>query len=154
MDILMPANPKTSIHQFVQQSLTASNVAGWINQLHPVQTMLKMPRFKSSFKIKLNDILKAMGMEEAFNPNKADFSNINPHARALQLYISIVKQKANITVNEKGSEAAAVTKVGISFLGSAESPPVFRVNRPFVYMIRERASGTILFMGVMRNPKE
>ncbi len=150
MDILMPTDPKTSIDQFIQHSLTASNVSGWIGQLHPEGVMIKMPKFKSSYKKKLNDILKEMGMAEAFNPNQADFSNINPHARSLQLHISEVMQKANITVDEKGTEAAAVTSTGFEITALR----MFKVDRPFVYMIRERASGTILFMGVMRNPEE
>lgn len=151
MTILMPANPDTPIDQFVQQSLTASNMARWTDGLRTARDVeLALPKYKSSYKKALNDILKAMGMNEAFNRNKADFSKINAQK---QLYISKVKQKANITVNEKGSEAAAVTSVGVSKLTSTR-PQSFKVNRPFVYMIRERISGTILFMGVMQNPGE
>jgi serpin B len=144
MDILMPADPKTTLNSFVQHSLTASNLARWSDRLRSGQAEIALPKFKSSYKKKLNDILKAMGMSEAFS-GSADFSRINPD---IPLVISNVMHKADITVDEEGSEAAAATSVGIaltSFHG-------FIVNRPFVYMIRERASGTILFMGVMRDP--
>jgi serpin B len=147
MTILMPADPDTPIDQFIQQSLTASNVARWTDELQTAQDVeLVLPKFKSSYKKNLNDILKAMGMKQAFDGN-ADFSNINPDSR---LAISKVLHKASITVNEKGSEAAAATSVGIELL----SAHMFKINRPFVYMIRERISGTVLFMGVMRHPGE
>jgi serpin B len=153
MTILMPGNSKTSIHQFIKQELTASNVKHWTNQLTSGKEEIALPKFKSSYKQKLNDILKDMGMKIAFVPRQADFSKINSR-KGKRMYISKVKHKANITVNEKGSEAAAVTSVGISVITAGPGPRIFRVNRPFVYMIRERISGTILFMGVMRNPAE
>lgn len=146
MTILMPADSDTPIDDFVQESLNASNVASWIGQLQSSEIMMGLPRFESEYKKKLNDVLIAMGMDEAFD-GRADFSKINPYAA---LRISEVMHKANITVNEEGSEAAAATSVAIV----ESAPPSFIVNRPFVYMIRERISGTVLFMGLMRNPAE
>jgi len=146
MTILMPADPQTPIDDFVKESVTASNLSAWINQLQTDELMLRLPKFESEYKKSLNDILKAMGMEEAFSEKEADFSNINPDVR---LVISEVMHKANITVNEEGSEAAAATSVGF---GPTSAPPSFIVNRPFVYLIRERISGTVLFMGMMNNP--
>lgn len=148
MMILMPADTLTPIDKFVQRSLTASNLETWIDQLKPREMILKLPKFESSYKKKLNDILADMGMEEAFSESHADFSNINPD---VALFISEVIHKANISVNEEGSEAAAVTSVGFGTT-SASGPPAFIVNRPFVYLIRERISGTLLFAGMMKNP--
>jgi serpin B len=69
-----------------------------------------------------------------------------------QLFISLVKQKTYVDVDEEGTEAAAVTSVGIS-VTSAPVRTVFRVDRPFVFVLRERLSGTILFMGkIVRMP--
>lgn len=146
MTILMPANPGTSIDQFVNESLTIANLADWTNQLQARERVVNLPKFESSYDKMLNDILRKMGMDEAFIESNANFSNINSD---VQLFISKVKHKANITVNEEGSEAAGATSVG---LGPTSAPPSFTVNRPFIYMIRERISGTILFLGVMKNP--
>ncbi|MCW9708035.1 serpin family protein [Fodinibius salsisoli] len=146
MTILMSGDSETSIEDFVQESLTASNVTSWIGQLKSRHIMTGVPKFESDYKKKLNDILIAMGMDEAFD-GRADFSKINPHAA---LRISEVMHKANIIVNEEGSEAAAVTSVGIVETASSS----FIVNRPFVYLIRERTSGTILFMGMMKDPSQ
>lgn len=147
MDILMPANPDIPIDRFIQNSLTGANVNKWISQLSSEKKKkIALPKFEISYKKSLNEVLKAMGMEEAFNKSKANFSKISPKNG---LYISKVLHKANITVNEEGSEAAAVTSVGMKTLAFHKG---FQVNRPFVYIIRERTSGAILFIGVMRNP--
>ncbi|MBN2733167.1 MAG: serpin family protein [Balneolaceae bacterium] len=149
MTILMPADKKTPISKFVQESLTASNLMAWTGQLQSQETIIKLPKFESSYDKTLNGILKSMGMEEAFDPQVADFSNINPDA---SLYISEVKHKANITVNEEGSEAAAATIVSIGLTSGGQN--TFRVDRPFVYLIRERISGTVLFAGMMKDPTQ
>jgi len=146
MTILMPGDPSTPIGEFVEKSLTASNFAEWTDRLQTSEIRLKMPKFESDYKKKLNDILSSMGMEVAFDDAKANFSKINADE---QLVISEVLHKANITVNEEGSEAAAATSVGISVTSVS---PSFVVNRPFVYLIRERVSGTILFMGTINDP--
>lgn len=152
MTVLMPADAGVSINEFIANSLTADNLRQWTSRLQVVENVkLKLPRFETDYKITLNQILKSMGMARAFDEKKADFSKIGP--AGLRMFISTVLHKANITVNEEGTEAAAATKVGIG-LTSVGSEPSFYANRPFVYMIRERISGTILFMGVMRNPNK
>jgi serpin B len=79
--------------------------------------------------------------------NGADFTGINPTAG---LYISLVQHKAHVEVNEVGTVAAAATGVGISNVSLCEGD--FRVNQPFIFFIRERFSGTILFMGRVVDP--
>ncbi len=148
MDILMPANPGTLINRFVQHSLTADNVTRWIDSLASKKEKIALPKFDISYKKTLNSVLESMGIRDAFDKSKADFSKISDQKR---LFISEVLHKANITVDEKGSEAAAVTSVGVRAMSAHFG---FQANRPFVYMIRDRSSGTILFMGVMRNPKK
>jgi serine protease inhibitor len=110
------------------------------------QLLFSLPKFRFSYEIKLNDILKAMGMEPAFDPDAADFTRINTDGG---LYISFVKHKTFVQVDEQGTEAAAVTSTGI---GRTSMPQMMTVNRPFVFVIYEEASGSILFMGRIMNP--
>lgn len=106
---------------------------------------LELPRFDIDFKIDLNDVLKELGMNAAFD-SRADFSAMSE----ISTYISFVKQKASITVNEEGTEAAAVTVIG-SYETAAPSPtPVardFHVDRPFLFLIKEVSTNAIFFMG-------
>ncbi|NNF28720.1 MAG: serpin family protein [Gemmatimonadetes bacterium] len=106
---------------------------------------LEMPKFTVSYDVFLNRPLADMGMEVAFGPG-ADFSGMGP--QGAEFCIDFVRQKTFIEVDEAGTKAAAVTAVGIgptSFLGMI-------VDRPFVFAIRERLSGTILFSGVIEDP--
>lgn len=98
----------------------------------------------------LNDVLKDMGLTLAFNPDQADFSNI---IEDMQLYISKVKHKTFIEVNEKGTEAAAVTSVEI-VVTSIEPSSQFIADRPFLFVIREKYTNSILFMGWVEDPSK
>ena len=104
---------------------------------------LYVPRFKLNYSVKLNDVLKSLGMVDAFNGEKADFSSISDG-----LFIDFVKQDTFIEVNEKGTEAAAVTTVGLMKM-SIDYTPTFRLDRPFALFIKENSSGIILFNGVI-----
>lgn len=105
---------------------------------------LWLPKFETKFRIRLNDILSAMGMPTAFNPAKADFLAMSAAARNL----SFVQQDAVIKVDEEGSEAAAVSTAAIekntAFLGENA---VFHADHPFLYLIVEQSSGAVLFAG-------
>jgi serpin B len=107
-----------------------------------------MPRFELRYEAKLNDVLAAMGMEVAFDPYNADFTRMYGDGG---LFISAVKHKAFVKVDEEGTEAAAVTSVEV---GATSAPDNFemRVDRPFLFVIRENHSGTILFIGKIVNP--
>lgn len=110
------------------------------------KTDLHLPKFKFSYENKLNDELTAMGMGIAFS-NLADFSGINGQGG---LAISEVKHKSFIEVNEEGTEAAAATSVG----GVTSSPQIhtLRIDRPFLFVIREMNTGLILFIGQVNDP--
>ena len=110
---------------------------------------VQLPRFRLTYKLTLNDVLKALGMGVAFEGGAADLSGIAGSPG--DLFISEVKHKTVLDVNEEGTEAAAVTSVGVGIV-CACGPPVFRVDRPFLFAIRERLTGTILFMGKIMNP--
>jgi serpin B len=96
-------------------------------------------------------VLKSMGMIDAFVPNTADFSGMNGKR---DLFISAVIHKAYVDVDEEGTEAAAATGVvvGITSFGP-EHIPVFRADHPFLFLIRDNLSGSILFIGRLMNPK-
>ena len=110
-------------------------------------TVVGMPKFTLEYEIELNDVLTALGMGDAFIGGVANFSNLR---RQNDLYISAVTHKTFIEVDEEGSEAAAATVVAIGETSAGPAP--FLVNRPFLFVIRERFSGTILFMGKVLDP--
>ena len=147
MDIILP-RPGTSINNFVA-GLSKDKLDHWIDQLRDVKVGVSLPKFKIDYEIRLKKVLSDLGMETAFSSG-ADFSNINPD---MPLQISEVKQKSYIKVDESGTEAAAATYIAIT-TSATPRPKVFLFNadRPFVYLIRERSTGTILFIGKMGNP--
>jgi serpin B len=103
---------------------------------------LQLPRLRFSYEKKLNDQLMALGMRVPFDPAAAEFRALSPLGD--QLSIDFVKQNTFVEIDEVGTEAAAVTVVGII---RTSAPPEIIVNRPYVFVLRERLSGTILFMG-------
>ncbi|MGM0597784.1 MAG: serpin family protein [Myxococcota bacterium] len=126
----------------VEQSLDASLVNTIVENETNSNMMLTMPKFSFEYELGLNEILIDMGMVDAFDANLADFSNINPQD---SLYITDVVHKAFVAVDEKGTEAAAATAVVV---GNTSVPAVsVNMNRPFIFLIRDKVSGTILFFG-------
>ncbi|MFC0515794.1 serpin family protein [Mucilaginibacter angelicae] len=116
-----------------------------MGKLIATKSDVTMPKFKFSYSIDLKDILKSLGMSIAFS-DQADFSRINA---AGGLTISEVKHKAYIDVNEDGTEAAAVTSVGV---GTTVAAPTNVFNKPFIFAIREMKTGLILFAGIVSDP--
>ncbi len=104
---------------------------------------LRMPRFKVEYARRLDPDLGRLGMGIAFDRFRADFTGI-ADVSPDRLYLTRVTQKAFVEVNEEGTEAAAATIVGV---GVTSLPPQFVVDRPFLFVIRERFSGTVLFIG-------
>ena len=124
----------------------------WMGRFRTMGVDLRLPRFKLEYEKELNDVLKALGMEAAFDPDQANFSRINDPKRSGRLdslYIKFVKHKAFVEVNEEGTEAAAVTVVAIAIecAGCGGSAVPVYVDRPFVFALRERHSGAVLFIG-------
>jgi serpin B len=148
MTVLLP-NAGSNVDA-VAASLQSSAWTGWANQFRDADVDLYLPRFKLEWERELIPDLQSLGMRAAFVDGGADFSRMSSLGR--QLFISLVKQKTYVDVNEEGTEAAAATSVGIS-LTSAPVRIVFRVDRPFIFVLRERLSGSILFMGkIVRMP--
>ena len=156
MTVMLPEDGKTT--DDVISSLAAS---GWstdflknpLREARRYAVDLKLPRFETAFDTDdaggLIELLMGMGIRRAFDGNSAEIPNMCENG---DLYISMMKQKAKIKVNEEGSEAAAVTIAGLNFLSAVadtQEPPkaTFHANRPFVYLIHEQSSGVILFVG-------
>jgi serpin B len=144
MTVLLPAQG-TDVETFAA-SLTAAAWAQWEKQFHTADVDLYLPRLTLTYERRLNDDLKALGMRQAFVPDGADFTRMSPAPTGNHLFIDFVKQKTYVDVNEEGTEAAAVTAVGVR-VTSAPQTATMRVDRPYLFAIRERLSGTILFIG-------
>jgi serine protease inhibitor len=105
-----------------------------------------LPRFTLEYEVYLNKVLEKMGMPSAFLPNVADLSKIS---KTQKLNVGFVKQNTYVAVDEKGTEAAAVTTIGVEL---TSLPQTYYADRPFVFIISEKTSDTVLFMGKMVNP--
>lgn len=130
--------------------ITAESWGRWMENFTERGVQVALPRFKFGYSDSLNTALKNMGMEIAFDPYQADFSGINP---LRQLYIDRVLHKTFIEVDEKGTEAAAVTVVEMRELSASPGGPIsVTFDRPFVFAIREVTTGTIVFVGKVVEP--
>lgn len=133
----------------LEKALTADNLSQWLAGLHKRKVIVSVPKFKMTSQFSLADVLESMGMTDAFS-TKADFSGINGKR---DLLISAVIHKAFVDVNEEGTEAAAATGVVVGLASAGpEEIPVFRADHPFLFLIRDNDSGSILFIGRMMNP--
>jgi serpin B len=151
MVVLLPA--ETSSFKKFEDSLTAEKLGLWLRQSSDQKVEVFLPRFKLTQEFSLNDTLAAMGMTEAFT-DRADFSGMDG---GRDLFISAVFHKAFVEVNEEGTEAAAAT--GATAVASAVRMepmdiPIFRADHPFLFLIRDVHSGSILFLGRFTGPKE
>ena len=130
------------------QGLTEERWRGWVAALDSGSFEVVMPKFTLTYGLTMNDVLRALGMPSAFcDAPHPDFTRLNPSGA---LCISDVRHKTFVDVNEEGTEAAAATSVEISY--TSVGPSLVVVDRPFVFAIRERLSGTILFLGRVMNP--
>jgi serine protease inhibitor len=145
MTVLVPKEGQ-SVYDLVGS--LGANWSAWAAGFAVEEGYLWMPRFELEYETSLNDVLKALGMELAFSESMADFSGINPDH---QLFISNVKHKTYVKVNEEGTEAAAVTSVEV---GVTSAPEGFylRVDRPFLFLIHDAHSQALLFVGKIVDP--
>ncbi|MGA3163388.1 MAG: serpin family protein [Verrucomicrobiota bacterium] len=133
--------------------LAGLNNETWQNKIMPLfgerPGTVALPRFKIEYNISLNDSLKALGMKGAFTPS-ANFSSMVDG----ELWVSDVRQKSYVDVNEEGTEAAAVTTVVMvnSVMLRPATPFEMIVDRPFVFVIEDNQTQSILFMGVVCDP--
>jgi serpin B len=109
-----------------------------------------LPRFEMDTTMDLKEALSQMGMTDAFDPEKADFSGMIDHD---EFALSAVLHKARVKVDEQGTEAAAVTIMALAAGAIEEEEIIFHVNRPFLFLIVERQTGAVLFMGSVVEPE-
>jgi serpin B len=133
----------------LEKQLNAAALTKWKQKLSTHMVDVTMPKFKVTAEITLNGVLMKMGMNDAFKDSKADFSGM---ATREKLYISAALHKAFVDVNEAGTEAAASTALVMSPT-SAPPPATFRADHPFIYLIRDNATGSILFAGRLADPQ-
>jgi serpin B len=137
----------------LEQGLSASSLATWLASLdssRPQHTHVTLPKFRIEYSVGLVDALRRAGVVEAFDPLGADFSGISgkPH----DLHVSAVLHKAFVDVNEEGTEAAAATTVVMQSF-AVEMSREFRVDHPFLFLIRDNTTGSLLFLGRVADPR-
>ncbi|MEX0267910.1 serpin family protein [Leptolyngbyaceae cyanobacterium UHCC 1019] len=138
----------SSLTEF-QKNLTAENWEQWMAKFRQRQGSIQIPRFKLEYDVQLKNVLSQLGMAEAFS-SRANFSGLS----SVPTKIDQVKHKTFVEVNEEGTEAAAVTSIGIRATSARPMEEPFRmvVDRPFFCAIQDDQTGTILFMGALSNP--
>ncbi len=146
MVILLPEEGRFDAFE---AALDSTRVKDILAALQMKNVRLGMPRFEFESEFGLKEILSGMGMVDAFN--QADFSGINGRK---DLFISEVLHKAYVSVDEEGTEAAAATAVIISLTALPETPVEMTLDRPFIFMIRDKGTNSILFLGRVMNPVE
>lgn len=150
MNIFLP-NENTSLADFIA-SMTADSWMDWQTAFAQTEGTVVMPKFTLEYEIKLNEMLREIGINDAFDPEKADFSKMAETSKPL--YISEVKQKTFVDVQEEGTEAAAVTSVEIKTTSAPAEDETFymQIDRPFFFAIQDEKSRDILFFGTIYSP--
>lgn len=144
MSIVLPSDEDTPLSHLLPHISTAT-VHSWDKLLHPRKFRLLIPKFTADAEVDLEASLIALGVRDMFSQEKADFS----HMSSEPVYVSKALQKAKVVVNEDGTKASAATT---AILMARSSPPWVTVDRPFLFLIRHKPTGTILFMGQIYQP--
>jgi serine protease inhibitor len=141
--------PKGGLDEFLKK-FTVADFEAAVGRMSSLKGTIELPRFKLENDYDMTAVLPAMGMSLAFTA-RADFRGISDEP----LCISFVKQKTYVAVNEEGTEAAAVTAIGVRAMAFLREPPPFHfvVDRPFFIAIREKQTGLILFLGAISDPR-
>jgi serine protease inhibitor len=147
MTVLLP-NPNKSVNDAINR-LTPDNWQDLLHSFSEKEVGLLMPKFILEYNLKMNDALMQLGMAAAFS-DQADFTSMYKPGG---LFISSVKHKTFVKVDEEGTEAAAVTSVQIDRTAYGDKEIIMQVNRPFIFIIREINSDAILFIGKITEPK-
>lgn len=152
--IILPDHTQSAKEFLAKLSFAEFNE--WLTQCKMRPGVLELPRVKTSYSITLNQILANLGMRSAFTGSEANFSRMSA-ANKRDLFISLVLHKAQLDIGEKGTEASAATAV-IMLRSALILPPknAFRmiVDHPFLFCIREKTTGTILFFAWVENPEQ
>jgi serpin B len=147
--------PNVGRFEAVEAGLDAAALDAAIGQLAYTEVLVYLPRFTFAYDADLAQPLQAMGMVDAFDPERADFTGMVEGVPPEPLIIDGVLHKAFIGVDEEGTEAAAATVVEVlaGAAPPAPEPPEVRFDRPFLFAIRDRVTNTMLFLGRMMDPR-
>lgn len=145
MVIILPDNSLQEYLPGFDNTDWSNFTAGLDAITEPGEAEIILPKFKFDYEKYLNDQLKSLGMLDAFDCYLADLSGISD----ADICVDFVKQNTYVDVNEEGTEAAAVTTIGIK---EVSMPPEFKVDKPFIFAIRERMTNTLLFIGKVEDP--
>jgi serpin B len=138
----------------LEASLTAETLADWIAQLHTGDVITALPTVELEHELPLQENLEALGMVDAFDALAADFTGIvDAGDMAANYYVSAARHKAYVKVDEEGTVAAAATGLAVSDLAAAPSENEFIADHPFIFLIRDMLTDTILFMGRVEDPR-
>jgi len=151
MVVILPRDRKNGLAA-MEKKLNAASLRSWMDRLEYREVKVIFPKFKTTQTLALKHRLISLGIKDAFIHGRADFSAMNGKN---DLYLSAVFHQAFVDVDEKGTEAAASTAVRVTkaaYTRPEKQPPVFRADRPFLYLIRLRSSGNILFLGRLNDP--
>jgi serpin B len=150
MLVLLPREPDGLPE--LEQQLSWNRLTNWMAVANWRTVDLQLPRFKVTSQLALVQPLSRMGMTDAFNPVKADFTGMTPRR---PLWIDFLEQFATVEVNEEGTVAAAATSVGFACsMVSTPPPATFHANHPFLFLVRDNRTGLILFLGRVINPAQ
>lgn len=149
MMILLPRSGKKTSD--VISALTTNNLTEWISKLTETKKTVYLPKFEFKFDKSLINNLQALGMTDAFDATKANLTGISDAAK---LVVSEVMHKSYIKVDEKGTEAAAVTGITVGVTSVGPDLAVFRADHSFVFLIREKDTNSILFIGKVTDPSK
>lgn len=144
-----PLKLSRSLDEF---QMTHEELTTALTEMGPTHVLVNIPRFRLEHSYNLVDPLINMGMKQAFSETQANFQGVLADPKN-PLYIGLVIHKSFVEVNEEGTEAAAVTAVLVR-AGGAPRINIFRADHPFLFVIRDRKTGLILFMGRVENPTE
>jgi serpin B len=148
MDILLPREASVSAFERLEASLNAQTLADLLGQVRPRRVQVSLPRFRVASTLRLDETFRAMGIIHALAADQADLSGISARK---PLFLGFPVHQAFVEVNERGTEAGAASAFGIANGGR---PPVFRADHPFVFLIRDKRSNSVLFLGRIMNPNE
>lgn len=141
--------PRSGQFKALEERLDAERVQTIVQQMRPRQVALGLPRFTFESSFSLRAALTDLGMGTAFDPASADFSGMDGRR---DLFIQDALHKAFVAVDEAGTEAAAATAVIIGLTSVPQSPVEMKVDKPFVFLIRDIPTGSIIFLGRVLNP--
>lgn len=135
------------------ETLNARSLEGFIAAMHRKRGEIFLPRLRVTFEKTMNDLLQELGIREVFDPERADLGGMLPITPGGNAYLSEVRHKTFLEVNEEGTEASGATAGVIAITGFLVDRFVMRVDHPFFVCIRDDGTGVLLFAGVIEHPK-